>query len=456
MKRVVLPAMVTLGFAAGWSLPSRPEQAPVSSPALATAESSRSAQRKRALLERLLDENELADHRSRTASLSGLLAMGRGHNYTEEEITRLATTDPGAALDELLTNPIASSRDAERIVSEWARRQPEEAIRYLLGKKSYRADDCLAYALAAAYLTHPKLVGEVLRSKSRDWQDRHLLFLFQQYDRVREPGAPPEPVDDPFFDDGRWSKVYFGTDLLDCLADDELRERAKSCWKRDEEPQKPREPETWDPATYEGMFSLQSIALDNDLREKPAETIARIVEKGNLMARQRAMESIINRFPNDPQQWSDALEKLEASIEQLGVIPEQPPAHFEQGPFLRGPEVTGWLERQPLALQRAWAPSFVETWAESDAQPALEWARALPENAARDKAFQTGLIVWTHRDPLAAADYLNGLPAGELREAAISNAAATWDCIDPAAARQWVAGLPESPGQQRALERLKR
>jgi hypothetical protein len=459
MKHLLPLALAALGFAAGWWLPHGADPASTASTAPTAEESSRREQRKRALLEFLLDEGELSLHRSRTAPLAGLLAMTEGEDCSPEDIRRMVTLDPVASMDELLTNPVASSWVAKEVAAEWAARQPDEALRYLRGKHGYRADDCLAAALVAAYPARPQLVGEVLRSKPRDWQAYHLKDLFKETRKVRKPGAPPIS-DDPFSDDGQWMLSRFGPDLLDCLADDELRELAKSYWEPAEEERKTTAPlpniVTWDPSSYDPDSSGQRDLLRTDLRDKGNETIEKIVAHGNREARQEVMRSVIHNFPNDPKQWNEALEKLEATIEQLGVIPDQLPSHFEQGPFLRGPEVAAWIDRQPLALRRAWAPAFVETWAEVDPQPALEWAQALTENAARDQAFQTGLIVWTHQAPQAAVDHVEGLPPGDLREAAISNAAATWACIDPTAARKWVQGLPESPGKQRALERLKR
>jgi hypothetical protein len=185
--------------------------------------------------------------------------------------------------------------------------------------------------------------------------------------------------------------------------------------------------------------------------------MTRIAESGSRELRAEALESIVKEFPHDAKAWPEASKKLETSIQLLGMIPDSPPQNLEIGPEgVQGSEVASWMDRQPLALRRAWAPGVVERWVEADPQAAMAWADALPENANRNQTIQTGLIVWTHRDPLAAADYINRLPASELREVAISNAAATWNCIDPAAARKWAEGLPESPGQKRALERLKR
>jgi hypothetical protein len=447
-----------LGFAMGWSVPGKPEPAGDLPAVPVAGEMTRREHRKRALLVRLLDDQEQVSYRSRSAPLAELLALGMGNSFTDEDIARIVALDPVATMDELLNNPAAKSYHAHRIAKEWARQQPEKAIRYLLAKKNYRADDCLTQALAGAYPTHPKLVGEVLRSKSRQWQDRHLSDLFSETYRVRKPGAPPpQESDDPFSDDGHWIDVRFGTDLLDCLADDALREEAKGYWEEDEGVTNvsPRKPPTWDPASYDGNNDQQS-ALRTDFRVKPDETVARIAADGSAAARHAVMEMIVDDFSSDVQKWEKGLEELEDSIEQLGVIPKTQPRHFEMGHFLRGQVAADWLDDQPLALRRAWAADFVETWVQSDPEQALDWAAALPEEANREQAIQTGLVVWTHQNPLAAAARVEGLPPGELREAAISNAAATWNCVDPAAARKWVEGLPESAGQRRALERLKR
>jgi hypothetical protein len=142
-------------------------------------------------------------------------------------------------------------------------------------------------------------------------------------------------------------------------------------------------------------------------------------------------------------------------MDQLGVIPDYPPSHFEMGPFLRGPEVAAWIDRQPLSLRRAWARTFVQTWVTTEPAAALDWARSLPEAAARDEAYQSGLIIWTHRDPPAAIAAVEALPPGELRESAISNAAATWATLDRAGTAAWLDSLPDSAGKTRAIGRMK-
>ncbi|MCW1884330.1 hypothetical protein OKA04_06275 [Luteolibacter flavescens] len=453
------------GFAAGWSLPDGPEPSDSAAVASNAVETTGREQRKRDLSEQLLDEQERMTLHKSTASLAELLATGHECQFNEEDIVRLVTMNPAGAMDFLLTNPVAPSNYAVMVTEAWARRDPDRAIAYLRTKSSYLADDCLAKALPVIYLSRPKLVAEVLRSKSAQWQERYLNELFGETFRVRKSGAPPEQEsDDPFFDDGQWTEVRFGADLLDCLASDYLREKAKARWERNEDDEpttpgrqtSPPDPHTWNPATYDKNDYHQRSQLFDELRTNSEETVNLIAANGNEAARGLAMSSIMGRFPSDPEKWPEALESLEAPMQQLGVIPSGPPSHFEMGPILYGEAAGQWIDRQPLALRRAWALSFVERWVQVDPRAALAWAEALPKEANRDAAFQIGLQIWTHEDPLTAVARVEDLPQGELREAAISNAAATWDCIDPAAARQWVGGLAESPGKTRALERLKR
>ena len=443
MKPFAPLLIALLGFGAGWCLPTG-SSGPATPPPPAFTDSHRSEQKQRALLESLLEPHEFDERQRSSLPLVGLLAKVKEGYVGDEDIARIVALDPVAAMDDLLNDPSAGLSIARRVAEAWADREPEKALRYLRDKQSFRAGSSLAGALCAAYPHNPKLVGEVLRSRSRDWQRYHLRALFSS--TYPAPGS-----------DGSAATRHFGTELLDCLADDALRESAKDCWKEEEEEEEPVAAQPSPPDSNDKIKARWQRDEDllADLREHREETIGFIASNGSHQIRQIAMQHLLSDFPRDPKTWERALARLETEIGQLGVVPDQPPSDKEFGPFLQGPVAAAWLDRQPLALRRHWAVTFVETWTWTDPQAAVNWAQALPAEARRDEALQNGLIFWTHRDPTAAIAYVDGLPAGDLREVALSNAAATWNCIDPTAARKWVEGLPDSPGKQRALERLK-
>ncbi|MCW1926452.1 hypothetical protein OKA05_28130 [Luteolibacter arcticus] len=423
MKRAFLAVIAVLGFAGGWFLTgSQPAPTPASSstsnwtPTPVAGDGPRRELRKRALAECLLVAEEQEVYRKRTASIAtlDLLLIERRHEQgcgggdIEDDIARMISLDPAAAMDRALANPLSDYSLA--LASAWGRKQPEEALRYLRGKKmSYRVQDCLEAVAEARSQPEEEAAAEAETPSEPEPQEAD--------DAPAEPRAPSEPVSPS-----------------------------------------PAEPAVaWDPANYDSDDYKQREAMISDLRNKPEETMTRIAESGSRALRAEALEAIVKEFPRDANAWPEASKKLETSIQLLGLTPDSPPSSLEIGPEgVAAPEVASWMDRQPLALRRAWAPGVVERWVEADPQAAIAWADALPEHANRNQTIQTGLIVWTHRDPTAAIAHVEGLPPGELREAAISNAAATWNCVDPAAARNWVEGLRESPGRKRALERLKR
>jgi hypothetical protein len=421
----------------------------------------RRSDRMQKLLERLLDEDELVEHsKNRARSLSALLPLLQDGNLSDSDVDRIVDMDPLAAIDHFLSNPVARQGLGEQVAAAWARKDPEKAIRHLWAKSSYRSNDFLAAALTGAYPTHPELVGEVLRSKPRRWQEYYLETLFSSTCSVRKPGAPPEvESDDPYATDGFWITRKFGEDILHCLADDELREEARKFWEDEAPTEKSTTPEpestSLDLTRYDPENWQQRDQLRDLLRDRPEEAIEAIVEEGGHLARKAAILHVLNDFPHDPGSWPAALTELEGWMDRLGVVPDHPPSKFGTGQFLRGPEVAAWIDRQPLALRRAWAATFVQTWVTTEPAAALDWASSLPEAAARDEAFQSGLIIWTHRDPPAAITAVESLPQGDLRESAISNAAATWATIDPAAASAWLESLPESTGKSRSIKRVR-
>ncbi|HEY1121958.1 MAG TPA: hypothetical protein VGE67_10175 [Haloferula sp.] len=410
MKRIYLPLIALLGFVAGWCLPAS-DPAPTASSAPLASEGPRRELKKRALFDQLLFDEERETYRARTASIAETVIMLNGMRHGQAcggydivaDIERMVSQDPVAAMDKVLSDPMAEYAGA--VALEWFQRQPEEALRYLRGKKqSYRVEDCLQ----AIANFHPDAAAEEPAEQASASSEPEKTE--EKEDKPQEPPADPEP---------------------------------------------PAKTDTWDTVDYDPEDFEQREALNNALKEKPDETIARVSSSGNLAARKQAIEALVSDFPYAPEKWPDAMRKLEASIQQLGVVPEDPPIFHSRTDNMDGSQVASWIDRQPLALRRAWASPFVEDWAQADPQAAVAWASSLPEQADSSKAIQTGLIIWTHRDPTAAIAYVDAMPEGDLREISISNAAATWKCIDPAAAKKWVEALPDSPGKQRALERLK-
>ena len=410
MRRISLPLLAVLGFVAGWYLPTS-EPVPAVSSASSRSDGPHRELRKRALLDQLLFDEERDAYRVRTASIAETVILLNGMRHGQAcggfdivaDIERMVSLDPVAAMDKVLSDPMAEYAGA--VALEWFQRQPEEALRYLRGKKkSYRVEDCLkAIANADSPAAEDEATGEASASSQPEKTS-------EPEEKPHKSPAKPKPL----------PKTNTG-DIAD-----------------------------YDPEDFE-----QRSALSDAMEEKPEETIAKVSASGNLAARKQVMESLVDDFPSGPESWVEASRKLEASIQQLGVIPEDPPRFRLEPDALDAAQVASWIDRQPLALRRAWASSFVEDWAKADPQAAVAWATSLPEQAAPDKAIQTGLIIWTHRDPSAAIAYVDAMPEGDLREISISNAAATWKCVDPAAAQKWVEALPDSPGKQRALERLK-
>ena len=445
IRPAILIAAATGGLAVGWLLPA-PSSEPVAGAAVApvsTASAARSRHlRREELLAGLLPDGLLIRHHREGTTLAGLLgSMRENGNTYGVEIERMVEMDPASAMAQLLNDPVLF-HCARDLAEEWARRDPIAAVRFLSRQSCYAAESCLCKALVACDAAAPRLVGETLRAKGRRWQARNLEELFTQTASVLV--SPPTRVrmdsEDPFADDGSvYRTVNFGEEILDCLADDELRERARSYWKSQDDKDKRAVPN-------------QAPA---PLPAPPEEDSAEAAAKGNYEVRERYVTGCVNGFPYDRAKWPAALKELEEMIAKREVVPRYPPRHFEQGPFLSGAPVAEWIARQPLALQRAWSATFTETWARSESEAALNWARALPPGANGDVAMQNGLIVWAHEQPEEAARYVAALPPGDLREAAISNTAATWSCLDPAGAKRWLATLPESPGKTRGLGRVK-
>ncbi|MCX6878286.1 MAG: hypothetical protein NTW21_31405 [Verrucomicrobia bacterium] len=456
MKPVLTALLALGGLAAGWLLPSprSPLFAPPPESRAATRDPDHVRQaRKQELLASLLDEDELAIHKHSSAtSLAALAAAIRqSGRLTDDDVNRILATDPAAAMDYLLDG--AAVDLVGRLALEWARREPQAAIQYLLGKTSYRAEACLCQALIGAYTSNPRLAADTIRQQSRRWQLRNLETLFSLSFAAPASGSGPPVINsDPFASPSEFPAAWFGADFLDCLADDELRDQARACWKRDDSPVGPAPPEPAAPPDLSNLGPADwsdSNKLAKLLKNHPEETIAALADQADYMVRALAVEWVL-AAPVADESNQQRCKRLEDLMDRLGVIPGWRPRSF--GP---GTEAAAWISRQPLALQRTWAADFTETWAEAEPELAINWARTLPPGAAGEVAAQRGLIVWAHAKPLKAAAYVEALPPGDLREAALSNTAAAWACSDRPGAAAWLDKLPDSPGKERAMERLK-
>ncbi|YCM42449.1 hypothetical protein V2O64_14150 [Verrucomicrobiaceae bacterium 227] len=468
MKYLPTIVLIGIGITAGWILPR--DVAKDSSELTSEGGSERREQirhrAKQDILSSLLTDEELKDYRFANAtSVHGAIeALGNPHGISDSEVARIVGLDPEGALNLLLTDPSASWDVCKKIALGWAYRSPEEAVRFFRNRSSYRAEDCLALILPELYPSHSELVAEVIRSKSLSWQRRHLEDLYTATYQVRNENAPPVVESgDPFADDENWTTHRMGRELLEALDDPELRERASRYLDGDNaedvgmepEVETPKEANPLDLANYDRDDWDQRDLFRERMREDREGVLREIVERGSYEARAAAVGQIVSEFPMDAKEWPRALAELEGWIQELGVIPSSPPSHFEMGPFLRGDLSAEWIARQPMALQRAWTPRFVETWAKNEPRAALSWAMTQPEAAGRDQAVQSGVMIWAHSEPLAAARFVEELPAGDIRESAISNAAASWSRVDQAGAAAWLETLPESPAKSRAIERVK-
>lgn len=451
------------GFAAGLLLPvperGDPDGAAVRQ-AVVRAQRVRET-RKRTLLCDLFDSQEQETIRIRDAAnlseVFGVLKNRQGSST--EAIARMIEMDPAAAMSQVLADSELQIM-ADNLAEEWARRDPRAAVRFLRQQPAYQAESALCKALVMAYCVEPDLVGETLRAMDRRWQARNLQSLFGSLSPLHP--LRQEDVSDPFVEFDKSDFVPFGTALLDCLADDELRNEVRNNqwadpWGLASNPDSGTSPEV-DPndLSADRWSRLHREALKSRWKESPEETLAEVAEKGGLEARRELIRLLMPDSLADPKQTAETLRKLEQAIQQLGVIPESMPREF-WNPSSWNPATkmhAEWLARQPLALQRAWVPTFTGNWAKSTPQSAIDWARTLPPGSNGELAAQRGIIVWAHREPMEAAKYVEALPSGGLREAAISDTAATWSNLDPAGARTWLQALPASPGKERGMARV--
>jgi hypothetical protein len=242
MKRAYLPVIAVLGFAGGWFLTdSRPATSPASSltstPAPVAGDVPGRELRKRALLECLLFDEEQETYRKRTASIAALDLLlietrhgqGCGGGDIEDDIARMISLDPVAAMDRALANPLSDYSRA--LAYEWGRKQPEEALRYLRGKKkSYRVQDCLEAVeeAKAQPADEPAEEAEAEADTPSEPEPQEANDTPAEPEVPSEPAPAPAPAAEPAV--------------------------------------------VWDPANYDSDDYKQREAMISALRDKPEET----------------------------------------------------------------------------------------------------------------------------------------------------------------------------------------
>ena len=219
MKYLPSIALIGIGITTGWILPrdvQKDSREPASEGGSDRGEQIRH-RAKQELLSSLLTDDEMKAYRfaNATSGDGAIVALGNPYDITESDTARIVDLDPEGALNRLLTDPSASYNVCEKIAIEWARRSPEDAVRFLRNRSSYRAEDCLALILPEIYSSHPELVTKVIRSKSLSWQRRHLEDLFTATYRVgNENTQPVGESDDPHAVSENWTTHQMGRDLF--------------------------------------------------------------------------------------------------------------------------------------------------------------------------------------------------------------------------------------------------
>ena len=105
-------------------------------------------------------------------------------------------------------------------------------------------------------------------------------------------------------------------------------------------------------------------------------------------------------------------------------------------------------------VQAAAMLAVISIWMRADRLAALEWARGLPDEAARRAALDEVARRLVAADVRAARALAADLPAGPGRDDALCAVARQWARIDAAAARAWVESLAAGDQKTRMLEAL--
>lgn len=425
MKLLPVIALSLSGFSVGWLMPNRPQESTVEPVRITKSQRTHSSthQKRDDILSSLLHHDKFKELKRSGAKshLDILTSLKDSNNYGSEDIEHIVKFGAANALQELLIDPSASSSLCQDIAQAWASQNAAEAISFFLNQSSYRADDCLAAILPVAFASKPELVIKAIQSRPRAWKLRHLEHLMTaNYWLPNSPRLEQTPSADPFAEDNSRASNPMGPEILEAFLDTELKEKARSYLEQGAEPTPEPEPEgndtapriSWDDklASYHSSDWESRSQLYDEWRKDKTLTLSKIVEHGNLEARQFAIRQLVDEVPREPKKWPEALKQLEEHIEALGVIPERPPVGYPAGPYLQGEVAAKWIEQQSPALQRSWIPSLMETWADGNPAEALTWALTLDQSQHRDLGIQKGLIIWVHQTPMKARKFVESLP----------------------------------------------
>ncbi|GAA5484575.1 hypothetical protein [Haloferula sargassicola] len=175
--------------------------------------------------------------------------------------------------------------------------------------------------------------------------------------------------------------------------------------------------------------------------------------QGSLPAGQLQSDAIgiaINKWGQDnPREaW------LWAENHLSGPLKERALTDLMMGWTRRNPEeAAGWLASTGLTSQ-PFFNALPGTWAESDPQAALDWARSLPDGKAKDTAETAIANTVAQNNPRQAAEmFSKTIDEGDNAAVAIT-IADIWATTDPAAAAQWVAEMDDGPGKTEAASTL--
>jgi len=347
MKLVSSLLLTTAGFFSGWYLPAEGPGNPklVGEVQRSGREEKVRGKAKDDLLAFILNESSSLSYRITTSTSASEIvkALSERSYLNELEIAPIVDSGPDGVLVELLSDPSASSEICLVIAKEWVRRRPLQALRFFQSRSGYRVDDCLAEILPMAYWAAPDLVSQIIESKPRSWQRRHLRKLVTEVHAIRDPKAAPlpplppsvDPFSDFYNDEAEWFHSAIGEDLFPLLADDELREEAQSYLSEDHQKVEVEEADTelqsLDLADYDSGDFEQAKFFSKMLSEAPEEVLAEVIEGGSYDARLQMMVSFVNAFPREEEKWPETFEKLEELIEQLEVIPPSLPFGLTKG-----------------------------------------------------------------------------------------------------------------------------
>lgn len=93
-------------------------------------------------------------------------------------------------------------------------------------------------------------------------------------------------------------------------------------------------------------------------------------------------------------------------------------------------------------------------WQENNIKKGIEWAAALPESAAKDRALWSLINRWAETEPGAAAEYVTGMPQGQLRDEASMSIASEMATSNPAKAFEWAASIQDPQRRRVSAEAI--